>query len=226
MWEQSELQQTLRSPIIGVDFDNTIVSYDSLFYTVAVEVGLFSLPYNPGKKAIRDSIRQLPHGEESWQELQSLVYGSRIGGAVLIDGVANFIAQCRQEGYPIYIISHKTEFANCGQPRANLREAALRWMYANQFFEESGLGLSPSCVCFGATRQEKIGYIRSLGCTHFIDDLEEVFLEKEFPSGAEKILYAPHKNEHLNIPTVTVFSTWEAITDHLFGTRVSGDAVL
>jgi len=79
--------------------------------------------------------------------------------------------------------------------------------------------LSPSCVYFGATRHEKIEHIQRLGCTHFIDDLEEVFLEEDFPGGVEKILYAPHPDRSINLSSITVFSTWTYISDHLFGTN-------
>jgi len=201
---------------IGIDFDNTIVSYDSLLFTIAREQNLINVPANPGKQAIRDMIRLLPDGEIRWQELQADVYGPRIAGAILIDGVWAFIKRCQRQACQVYIISHKTEYSNLGKRGVNLREAALGWMEANGFFDQNQLGLDKAQVLFGASRQEKITHIRKLGCTHFIDDLEEVFLEPNFPTTTEKILFAPQSaaNEPSLSPGIKVFSTWQQITDY------------
>ena len=205
--------------VIGVDFDNTTVSYDYLLHSVATEQGLISTAQNPGKREIRDEIRRLPEGETSWQQLQAVVYGPRIDGAMLIEGVRVFFARCSAEDCQVYIISHKTEFANFGNPKPNLREAALGWMERQGFFAEPGLGLSRADVFFGATRQEKIDHICRLRCTHFIDDLEEVFLEPNFPVEVEKILYTPQPGQtHVDeLPGVIKLATWQDITEHLFG---------
>jgi hypothetical protein len=204
--------------VIGIDFDNTIVSYDSLFYQIALEQQLIEISTNPGKKVIRDMIRLLPEGENRWRELQALVYGPRIQGAVLIDGVGDFISRCRAAGYQVYIVSHKTEVANFGDPKLSLRQAALDWMKQNRFFETTGLGFSQSDVYFGATRQEKLAHITRLGCTHFIDDLEEVFLEPGFPISVHKILYTPQESEpSTHLPSdVVVLPSWQKITEHIF----------
>jgi hypothetical protein len=206
--------------IIGVDFDNTLIVYDDLMLNLAVQRGLISaVPFFPhGKKEIRDAIRLLPEGEIQWQKLQAAAYGARINEAPMAEGAADFFKQCRQAGANVYVISHKTELAGYDETNTNLREAALNWMKAKGFFRSDGLGLSPEAVYFGSTRQEKIDHIRNLGCTHFIDDLEETFLEESFPPDVEKILYAPHPLEH--VPRgVRVAETWKHICEHLFDTR-------
>jgi hypothetical protein len=210
----------LKQWVIGIDFDNTIVSYDSLFYQIALEQQLIGISTNPGKKVIRDMIRLLPDGENRWQELQALVYGPRIQGAVLIDGVRDFISSCRASDYKVHIVSHKTEVANFGDPKLSLRKAALDWMEQNGFFEATGLGFSQNDVYFGATRQEKLAHIARLGCTHFIDDLEEVFLEPGFPMKIHKILYAPQDSETTaSLPSdVMLLPTWQKITEYIFFT--------
>ena len=58
--------------------------------------------------------------------------------------------------------------------------------------------------------------IRQLKCTHFIDDLEETFLEAGFPDGVQKILYAPHPTQTL-VPAVTTVSSWGEAADLTFG---------
>lgn len=215
-------------PVIGVDFDNTLVTYDAVLYTLALERGL--LPPGDacsGKKAIRDRIRLLPGGEIEWQRLQAVAYGPRIGDAVPSEGASAFLAACRRAGLPVYVVSHKTEFAAYDDTGTNLRKAALAWMAAHGLFDADGGGLSPEAVFFAATRYEKIEHVRHLGCTHFIDDLEETFHEPGFPAGAEKILYAPAEDASA-MPGVKVVASWAEIREHFFpstgsdGWRASG----
>lgn len=202
-------------PIIGVDFDNTIVSYDEVIYEVAIEQGLVPPDVSRSKKSVRDQIRQLPDGDIEWQKVQALVYGPKMGRARLIEGVAQFFKQCQQHSLEVYIVSHKTEYAHYDETRTNLRQAALDWMAQCHFFEAAGLGLSPQRVYFGSTRREKIEHIERLGCTHFIDDLEEVFLEETFPARIDKILYTPHDHASV-LPGVRLINSWNEINDYFF----------
>jgi len=200
--------------IIGVDFDNTLVSYDDLLECLARERGLVPADATPGKKTIRDNIRRLPDGEIEWQRLQGIVYGPRMNEAQLIGGVAEFFQACRQHGVRSVIISHKTEYAGYDDTRTNLRQAALTWMEAHRFFESDGLGLRREDVHFAGTRAEKIATIKRLGCTVFVDDLEETYLEPAFPPDVEKLLFAPLG--HAPSPGVHVFCTWREILDYVF----------
>jgi hypothetical protein len=197
-------------PVIGIDFDNTIVNYDALLFRLAVERQFISPTARPGKKAIRDHIRTLPDGDVEWQRLQAVMYGPAIGDAVLIDGAADFIRRCRQRGLPVFIVSHKTAHSNLGGSRVNFREAATRWMRDHRFFRPDGLGLSEGDVFYEGTRPDKAARIAALGCTHFIDDLEETFLERAFPSGVNKILYNPH-GEPVAARGVRVCADWDQI---------------
>jgi hypothetical protein len=201
--------------IFGVDFDNTLVVYDELFRTIAAERGLISAGAGGGKRQIRDAIRMLPGGEIQWQKLQAVAYGPRIGEARLAEGAGTFLGLCRRAGVKVYVISHKTERAGYDETGTNLRNAAMRLMEVHQLFGAEGFGLEEDAIYFGATRREKIGYIRSLGCTHFIDDLEETFLEDSFPAGVQKILYAP--KPPADAPSgVIVAVSWKHICDYLF----------
>ena len=205
-----------RNWVIGVDFDNTLVTYDALLKQVAIERGLLTPGVNYTKKEVRDHVRHLPNGEIEWQKLQAVVYGTRIGEAQLIEGVDTFFRQCRRADWQLYIVSHKTEFAGYDETGTSLRQAALDWMWAHRFFASDGLGLTPATVVFGATRQEKLDAIRQLGCTHFIDDLEETFLESGFPQDVEKILFAPHPPAEVP-PGVRVITSWQGIGEYFFG---------
>ena len=204
--------------IIGVDFDNTLISYDDVIYHVALEKGLISSGTRKNKKDVRDRIRQLPDGETQWQRLQAIVYGPRIGEGRLIDGVEIFFEHCKHHQVRVYIVSHKTEYANFDETRTNLRMAALTWMTKNRFFETDGLGLSQEAVYFESTRPEKIERIKYLQCTHFIDDLEEIFLEDSFPTNVEKVLYTPHM-QHSSLGRVKTATNWKEISNYCFSTR-------
>lgn len=204
--------------IIGVDFDNTIVSYDEVIYNVALEKGWIKPEAKKSKKEIRDTIRQLPGGEIKWQRVQAAVYGPRMGEARLIDGVRPFFEWCKRHQVRVYIVSHKTEFARRDETGTNLRMTALVWMRQNGFFDSDGMGLPEKNVYFESTRRQKVARIRELKCSHFIDDLEETFLETGFPPNVKKILYAPHK-VHSSLLGVRVVSSWEEISDYFFSTR-------
>jgi len=205
------------TPIIGIDFDNTIVGYDELIYRIAVERGLIDGDGDGDrtKRAVRDRTRQLADGEIEWQKLQALVYGPLIREARLLDGADEFIRRCRDAGMAVFIVSHKTEYASCDETRTNLRTAAIEWMAAHRFFERDGLGLNRGAVFFESTRAAKIGRIKEVGCSHFIDDLEEVFLEASFPRDVRKILYAPVP-PLVPASSATVVPSWRALCDVFF----------
>ena len=200
--------------VIGVDFDNTIASCDGVIYSEAVERGLIRPDVRKTKKDIRDWIRQLPDGDIEWQRLQAVAYGPRMEEAILIDGVKRFFDSCKQHNIKVLIVSHKTEFANFDQTRTNLRLAALSWMRRKRFFEADALGLPEEDVYFESTRREKIKRIECLGCTHFIDDLEEIFLEDSFPTYVKKILYSPHAP--VALADVMALTTWQEINHYFF----------
>ena len=64
--------------IIGIDFDNTIISYDALIHTIAVEQKLIKTDHVKHKKAIRDTIRKQPNGDIKWQEIQALIQSPEV----------------------------------------------------------------------------------------------------------------------------------------------------
>jgi len=202
--------------IVGIDFDNTIVTYDEALGRIARERELIVGDAVQTKKEIRDRIRRLPGGEIEWQKCQALLYGSRIGEAKLAEGVVEFFQRCAEEGTKVYVVSHKTEFSRYDTTGTNLRESALGWMAANRFFEAEGLGLSRDGVFFAATRAEKIERIGQLGCTHFIDDLEETFLEQGFPAGTVRMLYEPAGRSALP-QGITRMKSWQEIREYFFG---------
>lgn len=199
--------------ILGIDFDNTIVNYDNVLYERALQSGLIPSGVERDKKNIRDKIRGLPDGERQWRKLQAFIYGKGMKDSVLSEGVKPFFDACRDAAIHVSIISHKTKFASLDDERVNLIDTAVDWMKRNRFFEKNGLGLSLERVYFESTRQEKIERIKQLGCTHFIDDLEETFLEDSFPTNVERILYA---KENSGLKDVKALASWKDIYEYFF----------
>ena len=195
---------------VGVDFDNTLIDYDELMCNVALRRNLVDNSIPRSKKGIRDAIRGLQNGEIEWQKVQGEVYGRRIMDARLVDGVLDFFSFCKTHKIKAHIISHKTEHAGYDETQTNLRKSAMDWMTANRFFDEKLSPLTNQDVFFESTRREKIMRIRSLACTHFVDDLEETFLEDSFPDDVVRILYNPHM-EKTSCRKVIIKTSWHDI---------------
>ncbi|HEV2188555.1 MAG TPA: hypothetical protein VGR70_15200 [Stellaceae bacterium] len=194
---------------IGIDFDNTLVDYDRVFLEAARERGLVPRDFTGSKKAVRDAIRLLPDGESVWQRLQGHVYGAGIGGAVPFPGAREFLFRCVREGVETVIVSHKTRFGHYDPARVDLREAARDWLGAQGFLE----AVPADRLYFEDDRERKIARIAALGCTHFIDDLEEVFADPSFPVGVQRILFA----ERGAAPCDALCENWRDVTVAVFG---------
>jgi len=199
---------------IGIDFDNTIVTYDEVFCAVAKQSGLIDPGFVGSKQAVRDAIRLLPGGELAWQSLQGQVYSKGIADARMIDGFEAFLRRCHAEGCAVMIVSHKTEYGHYDPDRINLRQAARDWMVARRLLD-SEHGVSAASVFFESSRAEKLARIGELSCTHFIDDLEEVLSDPGFPRGVRRILLSDREQGPADNPFV-VCASWSDIEEHVF----------
>ncbi len=202
---------------IGLDFDNTIIRYDRVFVEVGRRSGRVPPDFVGDKAAIRRVVRAGPDGERCWTELQARVYGHEIARAVPAPGVIAFLYDARRRGIPLFVVSHKTETAQAEPDGPNLRQAARGWLAARGLTEGVGGPIVPAHVHFEATRPDKLARIAALGCTHFIDDLEEVFQEPAFPPGVTRILYRPGVAALPSGP-FHAFAGWYEIAEALFGT--------
>jgi hypothetical protein len=175
---------------IGIDFDNTLIDYDDVFVAIARERGLVDAAFRGSKQAVRDAIRLLPEGEMAWQRLQGRVYGRGIAGARLFEGVREFLRRCRDRRVPVFIVSHKTRYGHYDPQRIDLRQSARGWLAAEGLLRPGPGDIPPECVFFADTRAAKLAQIAALDCSHYIDDLEEVFADPAFPPGVVRILFA------------------------------------
>ena len=168
---------------IGVDFDNTIVSYEGVFHKVALEKGLIPSEIPSSKGAIRNYLRSVGK-EADWTELQGYVYGARMDLALPYLGVDAFFTLCAKKKIPVFIISHKTKHPFLG-PSYDLHGAAQEWLQKQPF--------SHCPAFFELTLQAKLQRISQQECTIFIDDLPELLQEPSFPKQVQKILFDPHR---------------------------------
>jgi hypothetical protein len=173
---------------IGVDFDNTIVSYDTLFHRVALERGLIPSDLPSTKLNVRDYLRQAGK-EDTWTEMQGYVYGARMDDAVAYPGAIDFFAWARSENIDLSIVSHKTRHPILGHPY-DLHEAARRWV-AKILIERPGPLIDEVDVHFELTKEAKLARISALGLDFFIDDLPEILVADGFPDRTAPILFDP-----------------------------------
>lgn len=173
---------------IGFDFDNTIVSYDSLFHKVAREQAHIPEDTPVNKNAVRDYLRAQGH-EPVWTEMQGYVYGARMNEAAAYPHAIATIEALGKAGHELAIISHKTRTPYAG-PAYDLHAAARGWIETH-LRNAAGDALIPAeRIFFLETKPEKIARIDALRCDAFIDDLPEILLHVGFPEYTLRYLFS------------------------------------
>lgn len=196
--------------LIGIDFDNTIVSYDSLFHKVACEQGAVPDTTPQNKVAVRDHLRTIGK-EDVWTEMQGYVYGARMEEAEAYPGVMDFFRWARVTGVPLCIVSHKTLHPFIG-PKYDLHQAARGWIETH-LVDEQGPLIATERVFFELTKDAKWSRIGATGCGWFIDDLPEILLAERFPAGTERILFDP-EDHHAAVTGLKRMTGWADIQRH------------
>lgn len=190
---------------IGLDFDNTIVSYDRLFHAIACERALVPPDLAPNKTAVRDHLR-LTGREELWTLMQGEVYGERMMQAQAFPRVLTALRALRGQGHALCIVSHKTRHPYAG-PRHDLHAAARGWIAAHLLAHEPDL-LAEGDVHFELTKDDKLRRIGTLGCGLFVDDLPEFLAEPAFPTGVRRVLFDPHGEHRVHAAGFESLSDW------------------
>lgn len=187
---------------IGIDFDNTIVCYDDVFYIAALEQGLIPQNINKDKSSVRDYLRSIGK-EEEWIVLQGYIYGPGLTLATPFEGIQNFLNYAVKNKHDISIISHKTLHPYRG-PKYNLQEFAKKWL-------KEKLDTNMIKIFFELTLQEKLSRIRDSKCDYFIDDLPELLFEENFPTFTKKVLFDP-QNRYPKDDRYLKFSSWKDLS--------------
>lgn len=196
--------------LVGLDFDNTLVKYDSLFYRLALEKGLIDAKIAKNKSIIRNYLCSIGL-EERFTELQGEVYGKRIKEAEATEGMFEALLKIKEKGVQIAIISHKTRLPYKG-PKYDLHQAAWEWLGDKGFFDEKMLNINRNMVFFEETKQKKIKRIENIDCSHFIDDLPEIL--EGLDNKIVKILYDPYRLYNSDGQYLTL-NHWKEVCDIL-----------
>lgn len=194
---------------IGFDFDNTIVSYDTLFHTVAMEQRVIDHSVMKNKLAVRDFLRAQDQ-EHIWTELQGYVYGKRMQEAAIYPGVLEVMQTIKNNGHTLCIISHKTRYPYLGE-KYDLHLAASNWI--KHYLQENDQTLiEHQHIFFELTKEEKLARIAQLHCDFFIDDLPEILLSTQFPKQTKRILFDPDAHHtDFNHPDIQRINSWQSL---------------
>jgi len=178
--------------ILGLDFDNTLVEYDEIFYSLALEKKLINKEIEPRKVAIRNHLRRIGK-EKEFTILQGEIYGNRILEAHPKEGMMKALLELKKKGIEMKLISHKTKYPYEGK-RYNLHNAAMSWLEKNGFTSINSLDWQKEMIFFEETKERKINRIIEQNCTYYIDDLEEIL--DMLPSYIKKIHYVGNREEN------------------------------
>lgn len=195
---------------IGIDFDNTIVNYDSVF-TFLLKKKFNIYKSGLSKKSIRKLIINLKN-EKSWMQMQGQAYGKYMHKSIISPGFINFLYRSILNGSQIFIVSHKTKFGHFDKSKTNLRNESKKWLKKNVNFNKK-ICIPEKNIFFLSSIHHKIKKIKSLNLDFFIDDLELILENKNFPSRTKKILFNDSKinNKIVNFPD------WRNISHYIFG---------
>lgn len=194
--------------ILGIDFDNTIVCYDHLFHKVAIEWNLITKKFPKKKSEIKKYL--LSNKKENiWTEMQGYVYGERILEAKPYPNALKILNKINELNIPFYIISHKTKYPYIGQ-RINLHNSAQKWIKYYKIDENKNI----KDIIFNISKKDKIKSIIDNKCTHFIDDLLEIYKNNMFPSSVIKILFDPDSKYNIENGIINLKS-WNMIFKYL-----------
>jgi len=173
---------------LGLDFDNTLIDYDEVFYKIAFQKGLIPKSIDRNKASVRTYLVN-KNREEEFILLQGEVYGSKILEAKQSEGMLETLNLLKNNGVELIIVSHKTKYPYAGE-RYNLHNAAKDWLVKNKFFDIDYLAMDEKNVFFEVTKEKKIDRIHQLKINFFIDDLESIL--QLISDDVQKILYNPN----------------------------------
>ena len=197
---------------LGLDFDNTLIDYDEVFYEIAFDKNL--IPKNIGKTKVEVRKFLKDKGEEElFTLLQGEVYGSKINLAKQSTGMFETLKILKEQNIELFIVSHKTLYPYAG-PKFDLHQSALKWLKLNNFFDTNQLNFKKENIYFELTIENKIKRIESIGIPHYVDDLTKI-LELIKPT-IKRLHYNP-KADLSNINDIVTLRSWEEIHKVLKG---------
>ena len=191
---------------LGLDFDNTLIDYDEVFYNIALEKDLIPDDIDKTKSSVRNYLKEIDK-EDEFTLMQGEVYGLKINLAKQSEGMFETLKTIRAKGIELIIVSHKTLYPYAG-PQYNLHKSASSWLIQNKFFDHNEIGIKKENVYFETTKESKVKRIEDLGITHYIDDLTKI-LEMINPR-VTRIHYNP-KGEKYGLNNIYHLNSWHKL---------------
>jgi hypothetical protein len=189
----------------GFDLDNTLIDYSG---AVEEYCRIKSLIPCSNIGMLREQLGKNSTSDHDWQLAQGWLYTE---GLMLAQPGLGSVDLCKylvQEGYQLFIVSHKTSHTPdfCG--RISLHELANNWIKKSSiadYFKET------EQIYYESTRELKVKRIRELALNYFVDDLEEVFNESGFPINTKSFLIYKSTSRNSKIKCVNDFSDIKGI---------------
>lgn len=194
---------------LGIDFDNTLVSYEGLFHRVGQALGILPDDIPLHKTEIRSWL--VSQGREhDFTRLQGAVYGPWLQYARAYPGARACLEYLRDMGVDLFLVSHKTRYALAGEP-FDLHTAARSWLTANSFTPQI---FAEDHVFLETSRESKLQRIAKLHCSHFVDDLPAVLTVPAFPETTQRLLFSPQQTSE---ESCLSFADWSDLQRYLSG---------
>jgi FMN phosphatase YigB (HAD superfamily) len=170
----------------GFDLDNTLIDYSA---AVEEYCRIKTLTPCTNIGILREQLRKNNLSDYEWQLAQGWLYTEGLQFAQAGLGSVELCDYLIQEGYKLYIVSHKTSHTPdfCG--KIALHGLANNWIkksvIANYFKEKEQIYYEP-------TRELKVKKIRELALNYFVDDLEERNLASHDTTLMDKVMSGFH----------------------------------
>ena len=192
------MSRNTKKKIIGIDFDNTIISYVNVFKKL-----LRKNKIQFGKKLNKEIFKKKiikKYNEKFYTKIQSEIYGENIFYARKFANLNQSLNNLKKKNH-IILISHKTKYPILGK-KVDLRKKALLWLNKNNLYGPKKI-FNKKNVFFEETIEKKIKRIRRLKCDYFIDDLS-IILDR-LPNSIYKIKFGSKSKKY------KFFLSWEKI---------------
>ena len=184
---------------IGIDLDNTIINYHNSFKKYLRERRILLKNINKEKvKFIANNNSKI----KNWTEAQEEIYGKYIVFAKLFKFFEEFEKFALNKNMKLYIVIHKTKYSQFSK-KYNLHTQSNKWIKKNIIKDKYQ-------IFYVNTINEKIKQIAKIKPNYFIDDLLEVFDNKNFPKNVKKIHFSKTKNEK-----ILTLNNWRKIKKYI-----------
>lgn len=192
----------------GFDLDNTLINYSK---SVLEYCRSNKLSNCKNISELKQLLKKSDASNYNWQLAQGWLYSHGLKFAEPNSGSIELCSYLKSEGYDLFIVSHKTSHSPdfCGH--LPLQDLAAEWIKNSlllKFFTTSDQ------IFFEPTKDYKVKKIRELKLGIFVDDLEEVLIHSQFPSGTRRFLLSDSTIQNSHFVTVKNLNDIQKIMDY------------